>query len=388
MAQNKDICAGIGGVMPKYLLKVDILKRRLKGSGMGWNTALTATSAVGDGATYYPDTMDAHGYTSAAFTAPKKGIYRFTLKGSGGYARANLGRHAAGGEGGLTDGYLLLESGQTVYVGCGGPCSAAWAASANPGNAGVAALSQSSLYFVAGGGGGGGSTWGENGTGPCGTGGAGGGSAGGDGGNVSGGRNGTGGTQSAGGTGYNSDNDPWNNGAYGVGSKGVYTNNDDENGSGGSGTGGDGGDGYYGGGAGGSAGSDHANGGGGGSGYVHAATLSVAGKSYVSATSQGGGAASNSAGSVTVTFAAVAELPVSFNGTQLTQLIFNGSEVSGLVYNGTTIFAGRYKACLKRMAARFACLRETRALLASWCRGRRWKGAILLSLPCAGEAAS
>lgn len=39
---------------------------------MGWNTELTAASAAGDEATYFPDTSDVHGYTSAVFTAPKR----------------------------------------------------------------------------------------------------------------------------------------------------------------------------------------------------------------------------------------------------------------------------------------------------------------------------
>ena len=350
---------------------------------MGWNTSLTAASAAGDGATYFPDTQAVHGYTASAFTAPKKGVYRFTLRGSGGHERNAFGRQAAGGEGGLTDGYLLLESGQTVYVGCGGPCSAAWVASATPGNAGVASIAAQSLYFVAGGGGGGGSTWSNSGNnGLCGTGGAGGGSHGGDGEAIGGHLAGCGGTQSAGGTG------DYTNGAYGSGSSGRYTNNDDDNGSGGSGTGGDGGDGYYGGGAGASGGSSWACGGGGGSGYVFAAALSVAGKSYVSTTAQGGGAASNSAGSITVTYTAEAELPVAFNGARLTEIFFNGTKVSSLVYNGTTIFARRCRACLKQMAARFACLPVIRASLALRWRAHRWERRTLPSLPCAEEAAS
>ena len=355
---------------------------------MGWNTSLTDKSAAGDGATYSPDTTEAHGYTADAFTAPKKGVYRFTLRGSGGHVRNAYGVQAAGGAGGLTDGYLLLEGGQTVYVGCGGPCSAAWVAADTPGNAGVAGIAPASLYFVAGGGGGGGSTWGDNWNGPCGVGGAGGGSVGGNGANVGSGSHGMGGTQSAGGAGCDYNNALNNNGSYGSGSRGVYTNNDNYSGMGGSGMGGDGGDGYYGGGAGGSIGSDCANGGGGGSGYVRTETLNVAGKSYISTTMQGGGAASGSAGSVTVAYAADTELPVIFDGTRLTKIIFNGTQASSLVYNGTTIFAGRCKACLKQMAARFACPRATRASLASWWRGRKWRRMTSLSLPCEGGTAS
>lgn len=357
---------------------------------MGWNTELTAASAAGDEATYFPDTSDVHGYTSAVFTAPKKGIYRFTLRGSGGHARHTFGEQAAGGVGGLTVGYMLLEAGQTVYVGCGGPCSAAWAATANPGNAGVSAIAQGSLLFVAGAGGGGGSTWGEDKNGFCGTGGAGGGSSGADG--VSNnGKHGTGGTQSAGGTGYNHDSEPKNNGGYGIGSRAVYTNNQDDNGYGGAGTGGDGGDGYYGGGAGQSVGNERANGGGGGSGYViawAAAGMTVAGKTYYATTQQGGGAASNCAGSVAVAYHAAAELPVSFNGTRLTKLIFNGTEVASLIYNGTTVYIGRCRACLKRRAARFACLRAIRASLALRWRAYRWERMTSLSSPCASRMAS
>ena len=349
---------------------------------MGWNKNLTGESVAGDSATYSPDTSSAHEYTASAFTAPKKGIYRFTLKGSGGHTGRDAGgRSAAGGTGGLTDGYLLLEKGQTVYVGCGGPCSAAWVASANPGNAGIAQISASRLYFAAGAGGGGGATWGLNGWGPCGNGGNGGGGSGADGAAGSGADYGKGGTQSAGGSGDYS-------GSYGIGGKGVYTNNDDGNGSGASGTGGDGGDGYYGGGAGGSGGSGYANGGGGGSGYVHAAALTSGGRTYTSTTKQGGGAASNSSGSVTVTFAALAELPVTFDGTRLTKIIFNGTEIKSLVYNGTTVFAGRCKACLRRMDARFACLQATRASLASRWRTRRWGRKTLRYSPCAEEMAS
>ena len=58
---------------------------------MGWNGSLTANSAVGNAITYTPDTTAAHGYTAGAFSAPKKGIYSFTLKGSGGHARHTFG---------------------------------------------------------------------------------------------------------------------------------------------------------------------------------------------------------------------------------------------------------------------------------------------------------
>ena len=107
---------------------------------MGWNGSLSASSANGSSIVYAPNTTEAHKYTAGAFTAPKKGIYSFRLKGSGGHARHTFGSQAAGGVGGLTIGYMQLEAGQTVYVGCGGPCSAAWVAKVNPGNAGVSAI--------------------------------------------------------------------------------------------------------------------------------------------------------------------------------------------------------------------------------------------------------
>ena len=79
----------------------------------------------------------------------------------------------------------------------------------------------------------------------------------------------------------------------------------------------------------------------------------MAGKTYASATRQGGGAAAGARGSVVVTYYALAELPVSFNGTKLTKLIFNGTEVKSLIYNGQTIFARRWAACLRYLAGRF-----------------------------------
>ena len=360
---------------------------------MGWNSELTAASAVGDMATYSPDTSEAHGYTAASFTAPKKGIYRFTLRGSGGDVRTELmdspgASVSAGGAGGLTDGYLLLESRQTVFIGCGGPCSAAWVASVNPGNAGVSDIPQESLYFVAGGGGGGGAGWGQDYNMKSTTGGAGGGISGA--GSVIG-ENGTGtscasgGTQSGGGAAATGWSDNGADGSYGTGGRGSYANSDDA-----SGQAGDGGDGYYGGGSGCSTGGVGI-GGGGGSGYViawAAAGMTVGGTTYFSTTQQGGGAASGGAGSVTVTYHAEAELPVIFNGTRLTEVIFNGTKVTGLIYNGTTVFAGRCRACLKRRAARFACLRAIRASLALGWRAYRWERMTSLSSPCASRMAS
>lgn len=346
---------------------------------MSWSSELSEVCAEGDSVTF---TTEMGAYEAGTFTAPKKGIYRFTLLGSGGRRRNSFGRQANGGPGGKTEGYLLLEKGQQVFVGCGGPCCAAWAASENPGNTGVWDIAPESLYFVAGGGGGGGSSWGE-GNYTCGVGGAGGGLSGGDGGDAtSWGTYGRGGTQTEGGAGwpYDAGNGGFlgmNNGTYGKGSDGVYTNNNDVT----SAMGGDGGDGYYGGGAG--ASNNWASGGGGGSGYVGTELLRVAGRSYISTTEQGGGAASNSAGSVTVAYHAKAELPVSFDGVMLTKLIFNGVEVEGLIYNGVRIYARRCWACLRRMAARFGCPAAIPESFCSRYAGRRSRRAIWRSLPCA-----
>lgn len=320
---------------------------------MGWSGSLTSSSALGSSITFTPDTTTVGGYTVSSFTAPKKGVYRFQLKGSGGASGASSREHiAAGGEGGLTDGYLLLESGAKVYVGAGGTCSAAFVSSST--GTALSAVTQANLYFVAGAGGQGGACGGkyDHAT----AGGAGGGTTGANGvtlpyGSASyvGGR---GGTQTGGGNGGTlpSDDDfggSGNKGAYGVGGVSVYYNNKDV-----SADSGRGGDGYYGGGSGGAA-TGRATGGGGGSGYVKTASLKVAGKTYASATQQGGGAAAGARGSVIVTYYALAELPVRFNGTQLTKLIFNGTEVKSLIYNGQTIFARRCAACLRYLADRF-----------------------------------
>ena len=324
---------------------------------MGWSGSLTASSAIGAAITFTPDTTTMGGYTVSSFTAPKRGIYRFQLKGSGGATgdSSRTGR-AEGGEGGLTTGYLLLESGAKVYVGAGGPCSAAFVSSST--GTALSAVTQANLYFVAGAGGQGGASGGKYQK--VSVGGAGGGTTGADGATITSGTNsyagGRGGTQSSGGSGgalpsSDSLGGAGNKGAYGVGGGGAYYNND-----GISANSGRGGDGYYGGGSGGAAAhgeTGYALGGGGGSGYVKTASLSVAGKTYASATQQGGGAAAGARGSVIVTYYALAELPVRFNGTQLTKLIFNGTEVKSLIYNGQTIFARRWAACLRYLADRF-----------------------------------
>ena len=352
---------------------------------MGWNGELGEACAPGESVTYTPDTTAAHGYTAGTFTAPKRGVYRFTLKGSGGLRHSDFLTSEDGGEGGQTVGYLLLDKGQQVFVGCGGPCSAAWVASANPGNTGIWDIAAESLYFVAGGGGGGGCSRAN--TAPLGKGGAGGGSSGaqaaGAGYLTDGG--GRGGTQSAGGVIYEGTESKYKvqNGAYGKGGTAVYTVNDYEMEQ----QGGDGGDGYYGGSAGMSPDvRGSACGGGGGSGYVYAQELAEGGRRYACTTQQGGGAASNTAGSVTVTAPEV--LPVRYRGTALTKIIFDGVEVSSLIYNGTTIFARRCRGCLKRLAARFACLRATRGSSALRRRAQCLRRETSPSSPCASAAES
>lgn len=333
---------------------------------MAWNRNLGASCAVGEQAVYSADTSAVGAYTSGAFTAPKKGIYRFELRGSGGNSADGGTYQMAGGQGGYTSGFLLLERGQTVYVGCGGPCSAAWAASANPGNAGVSAIAAGNLYFVAGAGGmGAACNDGVNWTGyncHLSGGGAGGGASGQDASQVFWNTSwleqyGRGGTQTAGGAKGSGGGLGGTNGSYGVGGsaggEGVdgYIFN-----------GGRGGDGYYGGGGGigwvtaGSGG--WGGGGGGGSGYVKAASFTLYGKTYTSSTQQGGGAGSGANGSVTVTYYAMAELPVIFNGTRLTKLVFNGTEVSGLIYDGTRVFAQRCAALMRLRRAAGGAMRK------------------------------
>lgn len=290
---------------------------------MGWNGSLSASSAVGAAITYTPDTTTEGGYTVGAFTAPKKGVYAFQIKGSGGSINGphSDGVYSAGGTGGFTTGYLLLENGQTVYVGAGGPCSAAFVSAVNA--SALKDVTPANLRFVAGAGGGGGANWGQQWGMKAGAGGAGGGVSGGGGGAANG-ANGAGGSQTAGGS-----SGAGSAAAYGVGGGGGgYWNNNNT-----SHWGGRGGDGYYGGGGGGGS-----SGGGGGSGYIYAASITVGSKTYTNATQQGGGAGSNTAGSVTVIYYARAELPVIFNGTTLERLFFNGVEVESLIYDGVKLF--------------------------------------------------
>lgn len=288
---------------------------------MGWSGSLSANSAVGSAITYYPDTAEQRVYTVGAFTAPKKGIYQFVLRGSSGQLQRSWSQSGNPGDGGYTVGYLLLEAGQVVYVGAGGPLSAAFVSSVS--GSALKNIAAGYLYFVAGAGGGNGNS--SNGGGAHG--GAGGGLSGADGG-LSGaevssnyGHPGTGGTQTSG---Y----------AYGVGSDlGGYENKWDT-----SFWAGYGGDGFYGGTSGGGF-----SGGAGGSGYIHTTYCYAGSKTFTNSTQQGGGASMGGSGSVTVTYYAKSELPVIFNGTTLEKIIFNGTEIGSLVYNGTKLFFERLR---------------------------------------------
>jgi len=299
---------------------------------MGWSGSLNANSAIGSAITFTPNTTTEGGYTVSAFAAPKKGIYRFILRGSGGSYNGyhDDGVSAAGGTGGLTTGYLLLEAGQTVYIGAGGTCSAAFVSKINVSNL-AATGSKDNLYFVAGAGGGGGANWGQQWGMKAGTGGVGGGTTGGVGNSAGHGTSGAGGTQTGPGSNTTA-------GAYGQGKGGGYSNSDDI-----SSWGGRGGDGLYGG-----AGGWGSQGGGGGSGYIYTDSIKVGSNTYTNATQQGGGAGSATVGSAEVTYYAAAELPVSFNGTKLMKIIFDGTEVKSLIYNGTKLFMERLRRAVCR----------------------------------------
>lgn len=325
---------------------------------MGWSASLTESSAIGENITFTPDTSAEGAYTVSPFAAPRKGVYRFELVASGGTANS-----AAGGAGGRTDGYLLLEKGQTVYVGAGGTCSAAFVAS-QTGDA-LSAIAQTALLLVAGAGGAGGRSgfYESDKKGAVTAGGNGGGTSGADG--TSGGK---GGTQSAGGAGYGDFTDGVlpESGAYGAGGAGGS----DDSYPVGACIGGRGGDGYYGGGGGGAnavsnsatgANNAYAYGGGGGSGYVKTETLTVQDKTYMSATMQGAGGASGASGSVKVTYYAGADLPVRFDNAPVGRIVFNGIAVGSLVYNGVKVFMRRWMRCLQYPGGRSACRAATRA---------------------------
>lgn len=317
---------------------------------MGWSGSITSSSAFGTSITFTPSTTTEGAYTVSTFTAPVKGIYRFQLYGSGGTkwgsGNADLIRNdcggADGGAGGYTDGYLLLEQGQTVYVGAGGKCSAAFVSKITGSK--LSAITKENLYFVAGGGGAG-SSWydsvNKSGWNCKATAGSAGGGA--QGATMTGDYSdytGKPGTQTAGGAAASVPGE-------GVASKaGSYGTGGAPGGGTGSKYGayaGRGGDGLYGGGGGHAQVEDNAGragGGGGGSGYVATANLTVGSTTYTSTTSQGGGAAPDTTGRVVVTYHApeTAEMPIVYNGTKIEKLIFNGTEVTSVIYNGTKLF--------------------------------------------------
>lgn len=290
---------------------------------MGWSGSLSASSAVGSSITYTPDTTTSHAYTIGTFTAPKAGVYQFVLRGSGGFSR-----DVSGGAGGYTVGYINMTANQTVYVGAGGTCSAAFVSDVS-GNT-LSSIALGHIWYIAGAGGSGGrassgSGWNNKRS----VGGAGGGSSGAEGGLIDTVTTAYGGSQTAGGWGSGG------TGSYGAGAIGQYHND------GGSGHGGDGGDGYYGGGAGQSYGGEGGavgGGGGGGSGYVWTSSITAGGTTYTNSTTQGNGAASDNVGSVVVTYYATSMLPIYYNGTQLSKIIYNGTTLTSLIYNGTKIF--------------------------------------------------
>lgn len=313
---------------------------------MAWSGELTAGCAIGDSVTLDSDTSSTKTYTVSAFRAPKKGVYKFDLLGSGGRKRTDLSGSTGasisnGGAGGKTVGYMMMAAGETVYVGVGGPNSAAFVARAEGEN--LASIAKEDLCFVAGGGGSGGAAYGQTHNMKSAAGGAGGGETGESGKRAVGGTSDTaagGGTQEAGGTGGKT------NGTYGSGAAGSHAYGD-----GGHGLGGSGGDGLYGGAAG-NRGEGWASGGGGGSGYVYAAELVVNGVTYTSQTQQGGGAESNTNGSAVIEYHAPGDLPIVFDGTRLTGLYYNGVEVKSLIFGGTKVFMRRCAAWLSRCTAR------------------------------------
>ena len=331
---------------------------------MAWNGTIDSRSELKTSMTFTPSSSSEGSYEVTTFTAPRKAVYRFELKGSGGTIgctdATNLGALGsvlvAGGQGGYTVGYLLLERGETVYIGAGGTCSAAFVSRTSGSQ--LSSISASNLYFVAGAGGGAGRSYKNvNYSRNAYAGGAGGGLQGvtgqaGDG-NGHLGHNytgGGGGTQSAGGVPIRvQDSSNGIAGSYGVGGAGTYHKPASQNVYA---WGGRGGDGYYGGASGTAIATHHSQtgdtqsygyGGGGGSGYVYASNLTInegtaRQETFTSTTSQGGGSSSNSRGSVTVSYWANVELPIIFNGVRPIQLYFNDVEIKNLYFNGEQLF--------------------------------------------------
>lgn len=277
---------------------------------MGWSGSLTANSAAGSSITFTPNSSnDLWNYTLTSFTAPKAGVYRFILNGSGGppWAAPDGGSsktiRASGGKGGSTTYYRFLNDGDSLYAGCGCRCSCAYLASANATKTShaLSSIAQQNVYAVAGGGGEGGLVTDENNETQynCvqGSGGSGGGSSGAAGSNARDIKGGGGGTQT---------------GVASVGRAGAYGSGGVRESGGASGyyvESGNGGDGWYGGNAGYAAGykwvGADAAGGGGGSSYCNNGlngTITYAGTTYTNSTTTGGGANVGGYGSIVITY--------------------------------------------------------------------------------------
>ena len=304
---------------------------------MSWSGGITAASAAGASTTFRSDTSDTFAYTKGIFTAPKAGLYRFELYGSKGKDASSGGTwgeewwsNADGGRGGYVSYYLEMSAGQTVYLGCGGRRSCAYAAKAQSGSGShaLAGIAQSNVYAVAGGGGdGGGWRDSNNGNGyNCinGAGGVGGGSTGGDGNASRSYKGGSGGTQTGPGP-----IDGWYKGSYGTGAQSA--------GGGASGYGVEGG--------------ADATGGGGGSGYANNGMGHIHqynGKSFTNSTTAGGGSTGN--GYIVITYAAEPHLPVMFNGTFVdSAIVLNGTKLTSLIYNGTKLYCRKFKQAIKNL---------------------------------------
>ncbi len=286
---------------------------------MGWSGSITSSTPVNSSITFTSDTGERGAYTVSQFIPGKEGIYKFQLYGSSGFDTSLLNpsdthtlNKSNPGNGGYVEYYLLMTGTQntSVYVGVGGPCSAAFISN-NYGTSlqNVMNGSTASIYAIAGGGGGNAvinyDDW--NGTGfnsETRDGGAGGGSSGGD----SYGRKyvestkgGSGGTatgigsqgRAKGGLGYGGEllEQLWGGGFGGLVGRG--------------------GDGLYGGNAGDTVmtdwGSGHgaeATGGGGGSSFINTGfgyTFSYNGQTYTNSTTAGGGMTGSQNGKIVIT---------------------------------------------------------------------------------------
>ena len=284
------------------------------------------------------------------YTIPVGGVYKLEVWGASGgtYAHPYLDMHrGAGGAGGYSAGYKILNAETVIYVCVGGAGrgngsgylgesyngggapgagggGAIYGGASGGGATHIAAMTGTlaqigeenldKIYIVAGGGGGGGhnvsSVVGAH------AGGKGGGASGTSGGGSDGG---SGGTQAQGGSGYRS-------GSFGMGGTGAATGV-----TGGDGAGSGGGGGLYGGGG--------RNAGGGGSGYIGGVPgFSIGAQDYQPTTEQGG---NSGAGKARLTYMGPAFIPVYFDGTHLQHVVFNGTKLEHLIYNGQNIFSER-----------------------------------------------